>query len=121
MEVIQDSDYILYKAMAENVIGGLLKPLKNITAKCEQLAAKYIKIKTSFLESGTYDEIGESSKKLKDVESQLIRLLAAQDRIEKIVLRNQQRLDLFKERLDLMGIYNFQVDKKELEEFKAIE
>ena len=114
MELIQDSEYILYNAMAENVIRGLSKPLKKLTEKCEVLAAKYARLKASFLESGTYDELGLASKNLREVELQLVKLLAIQNRIERIIQRNQSRQEMFKERFDIAGIYNFQVDKKEL-------
>ena len=114
MEQIQDSDFILYNALAERVISGLTKPLKIVTEKCASLAVKHAKLKAKFLESCTYDELGESSKQLKLVQMKLIKLLAIQDRIEKIVQRNKKRLELFKTRFDSAGIYNFQADKREL-------
>ena len=118
MELIQDSDYVLYNAMAEKVISGLSKPLKMLTEKCEVLAAKYAKMKAKFFECGTYDEIGESSNQLRLVENELIKLLSIQDRLVKIVHRNKKRQELFKSRFETVGIYNFEVDKKDF--FAAI-
>ncbi len=114
MELIQDSDYILFNAMAENVICGLAKPLKRLNEQCEILSIKYAKLRAKFLESGTYDELGESSKQLRELEQNLIKMLAVQDRLEKIVQRNKKRQELFKSRFETVGIYNLQADKKEI-------
>lgn len=112
MGLIQDSDYILYKALSNNIIDGLKEPLNSLTAKSLVELGLYEKQKAKFLASETYDMVGENSKKLQELRAKLISMLAVQDRIEKIVKRNNARLDFFKTKLDAMGIYNDKVDKK---------
>lgn len=112
MGLIQDSDYILYKALSNNIIGGLKEPLESLTAKSLVELGLYEKQKAKFLSSETYDNIGENSKKLQESRAKLISILAVQDRMDKIVKRNNARLEFFKTKLDAMGIYNDKVDKK---------
>lgn len=112
MGLIQDSDYILYKALSNNIIDGLKEPLNSLTAKSLVELGLYEKQKAKFLASETYDMVGENSKKLLELRAKLISMLAVQDRIEKIVKRNNARLEFFKTKLDAMGIYNDKVDKK---------
>lgn len=112
MGLIQDSDYILYKALSNNIVSGLKEPLESLTAKSLVELGQYEKQKVKFLASETYDMVGENSKKLLELRTKLISILAVQDRIEKIVKRNNARLEFFNTKLDAMGIYNDKVDKK---------
>ena len=114
--MIQDSDYILYKALSERIIQGLQKPLQAIVSKLNVKVAKYEKIKAQFLSSGTYDDIGLTSNKLRPLQSELISLCAVLDRLERIIKRNEERLAYYKTKLDALGIYNYQVEKKVLQE-----
>ena len=114
--MIQDSDYILYKALSERIIQGLQKPLQTIVSKLNVKIAKYEKIKAQFLSSGTYDDIGMVSNKLRPLQNELISLCAVLDRVEQIIKRNESRLAYYKTKLDALGIYNYQVDKKLLQE-----
>lgn len=109
---IQDSDYILYKALSEYVVKGLQNSLKNINAKCSVVLSNYEKLKSQFLNCDNFDALGENSNKLKDLQKTLISLFAVQDRINNIISRNKQRLEMINSKLELMGIYNVAVDKK---------
>lgn len=113
MELIQDSQYILFKAMSENIIKGLEKPLRKLESQIEKLAVKFEKVRAKFLSSESYDDFGVSSKQLNDIKKDLIKLCAVHDRLEKIVHRNNQRLAYYQTKLDSFGIYNYQVDKKD--------
>ena len=109
---IQDSDYILYKALSEYVVKGLQNSLRNINVKCAVVLSNYEKLKSQFLNCDNFDELGENSNKIKDLQKTLISLFAVQDRINNIISRNRQRLEMINSKLELMGIYNIAVDKK---------
>lgn len=112
MKEIQDSDYILYKALANNVVGELKNSLTLLTANSLTKLTEFEKQKNKFLSSDSYDLVGENSKKLQELRDNLISVLAVEDRIEKIAKRNNARLEFFNAKLDSMGIYNDKVDKK---------
>lgn len=111
MEQIQDSDYILYKALSDSILQGLAKPLKKLETVIDAQVLKYEKLRAKFLACETYDELGMNSKKLEELKAELIRLCSVHDRLEMIVKRNEQRLGYYKTKLDAFGIYNYQVDK----------
>lgn len=114
MDVIQDSDYVLYKSIAKYVKNELTKPLNALNAKCFKEFSKLEKQKALFLGSETYEDLGDGSKKLKSKRDEFLLLLAVQDRLEKIVEKNEQRIDFISLRLQQMGIYNESVDKKSM-------
>ena len=114
MNVIQDSELVLYKALANQVKNGLVKPLNRLNAKCLSAFSKFEKQKSKFMNSETFEDLGDSSKILKTEREELISLFAIQDKLEKIVKRNEQRLEFVNARLEQMGIYNDAVDKKTL-------
>ena len=106
MNVIQDSELVLYKALANQVKNGLVKPLNRLNAKCLSAFSKFEKQKSKFMNSETFEDLGDSSKILKTEREELISLFAIQDKLEKIVKRNEQRLEFVNARLEQMGIYN---------------
>lgn len=112
MNIIQDSEYVLFKAFANHIKTGLEKPLNKINLRCFDEFSKFEKLNDLFLNSETYENLGDSSKKLKTQKKSLIEILAIQDRIEKILKRNEQRLEFINARLAAVGIYNDAVDKK---------
>ncbi len=114
MSVIQDSEYILYKAVAKLIEKNLAKPLKNLSIKCLNDFIKYEKQKNLFMGCESYEDLGDNSNKLKTSESTLIVSMAVQDRLEKILKRNEERIAFISEKLSAMGIYNEVVDKKTL-------
>lgn len=113
MELIQDSEYVVFKAISENIIKGLEKPLKKLESKIDKLAVKFEKIRSQFLSSESYEVLSLSSTQLASIKNDLIKLCAVHDRIEKIVSRNNKRLAYYQTKLDAFGIYNYQVDKKD--------
>ena len=115
MGVIQDSELVLYKAVAEHIKDGLTKPLKVLNAKCFSEFSKFEKQKSKFMTCETYEDLGDSSKGLKSKHGDLITLLAVQDRLDKIVKRNEQRIAYISSKLEQMGIYNDAVEKKTLQ------
>lgn len=112
MSVIQDSEYVLYKAVAQQVNAGLVRPLNIINLKCLKEFSKFEKQKALFLNCETFEDLGDNSKKFKNNLKNLISLLAVQDRLEKIMKRNDQRIEVISLKLQQMGIYNDVVDKK---------
>jgi len=112
MKIIQDSELILYKAFANHIKAGLEKPLNKLNLKCLEEFSKFEKQNALFLNCETYEDLGDNSKKLKKQKQKLLELLAVQDRIEKILKRNEQRLEFANSRLSQVGIYNDAVDKK---------
>lgn len=112
MNVIQDSEYVLYKAVAQHVKEGLVRPLNIINLKCLKEFSKFEKQKALFLNCETFEDLGDNSKKFKNNLKNLISLFAVQDRLEKIVKRNEQRIEFISLKLQQMGIYNDAVDKK---------
>ena len=116
MELIQDSDYILFKALSESILKGLEKPIKKLEIKIEALVTKFEKIRSKFLSCETYDDLGLSSNELSTLKAEIIKLCSVHDRMEKIIERNKQRLAYYQTKLDALGIYNYQVDKKDFSE-----
>ena len=116
MELIQDSDYILFKALSESILKALDKPLKKLETKIESLVVNFERIRAKFLSCETYDDLGLNSKELSSLKTEIIKLCAVHDRIEKIIERNNQRLAYYQTKLDALGIYNYQVDKKDFSE-----
>lgn len=114
MGVIQDNELVLYKAVAEHIKNGLLKPLKKLNVKCSAELMKFEKQKSKFMTSETYEDLGDSSKSFKSRKEELISLLAIQDRLDKMLSRNESRIEFISSRLSQMGIYNDTVDKKSL-------
>lgn len=114
MSIIQDSDYVLFKALAESVVNGLAGPFDLLNLKCSAELAEYEKLRNQFLNCNTFEEVGDNANKLKLLQNDLISKLSVQDRIEKILNRNEQRIDYIKTKLQQMGIYNDSVDKKTL-------
>lgn len=112
MSIIQDSDYILFKALSESITKGLASHFDALNSKCLVELSEYEKLKNQFLNCNTFDEVGDNANKLKSLQDKLISKLAVQDRIEKIIKRNNQRLDFVNNKLQQMGIYNYAVDKK---------
>lgn len=112
MKIVDDSEYVLFKAFSNHIKMGLVNPLNKLNLKCFKEFAKFEKQNALFLNSETYENLGESSKKLDAQKKKLIELLAVQDRIEKILKRNEQRLEFVNSRLSAVGIYNDAVDKK---------
>ena len=121
MSVIQDSDYVLYKAIAKHIKSGLEKPLNKLNLKVSDQFLKFEKQKKLFLASDSFENLGVSSKGFKKTQKDLILTLAVQDKLEKIVNRNDQRIDYISERLSQMGIYNDSVDKKTLNSAISVE
>ena len=114
MGIIQDNELVLYKAVAEHIKSGLLKPLKKLNVKCNSELLKFEKQKSKFMTSETYEDLGDSSKGFKTGKEELISLLAIQDRLDKMLSRNERRIEFISSRLGQMGIYNDAVDKKSL-------
>ena len=114
MGVIQDNEYVLYKAVAQHIKSGLEKPLRKLNDKCFKELLKFEKQKALFLNCETFEDLGDNSNKLKSQRNILVSLLAVQDRLEKIVTRNDKRIEFASLRLQQMGIYNDVVDKKTL-------
>lgn len=112
MEIIQESDYVLFKALSEFIVKNGSERLKVLTEKCNASLAEYEKIKARFNACQNYEELGVWSKKLEEKRQTLFGMIAVQDRMNKVVERNKARLELFKTKLDGMGIYNDVVDKK---------
>ena len=102
MGVIQDNELVLYKAVAQHIKDGLVKPLKKLNAKCNLELLKFEKQKSKFMTSETYEDLGDSSKGFKSRHEELVSLLAIQDRLEKIVSRNERRLEFVSTRLSQM-------------------
>lgn len=113
MKIVDDSEYVLFKAFSNHIKMGLVKPLNKLNLKCFEEFAKFEKQNALFLNSDTYENLGDNSKKLDVQKKKLIELLAVQDRIEKILKRNEQRLEFVNARLSAVGIYNDAVDKKQ--------
>ena len=112
MGVIQDSEYVLYKSMVQHIKKNLQKVFDKLNLKCYNEFCKFEKENNLFLNCETYEDLGDSSKKLKIQRKRLLELLAVQDRIEKILKRNDQRLEFIDSRLRQVGIYNDAVEKK---------
>lgn len=113
MKIVDDSEYVLFKAFSNHIKMCLVKPLNKLNLKCFEEFAKFEKQNALFLNSDTYENLGDNSKKLDVQKKKLIELLAVQDRIEKILKRNEQRLEFVNARLSAVGIYNDAVDKKQ--------
>lgn len=114
MGIIQDSEYVVYKAIANKVKSGLAKPLVRISLKAMEEFAKFDKINELFLNCDTYEDLGENSKKIRVQKEKLLKLLAIQKKLEDMIARNEQRIKFISEKLGQMGIYNESVDKKQL-------
>lgn len=110
--MIQDSDYVLYKALARSAESGLSSSLNLINLACSFELVEYEKIKTQLLDSATFDGVGKLSNVLKKLQAELIKKFAIQDRIEKLMQRNSKRIEYISSKLQQLGIYNEVVDKK---------
>lgn len=116
MNIIQDEDFVLHKAMAEFIKKNIQQPLRIANDKCHRLAADYERTKKSFMEGETFDEVGKNSKLLEKKREKLLDSLVVQDRLEKIYQRNEARLKFINSHLEQVGIYNFAVEKKKLQQ-----
>ena len=112
MGVVQDSEYILFKAVAQHIKTGLSRPLNNLSLKCFEEFLKFKKQNALFLNCETYEDLGDNSKKLKVQKTKLLKMLAVQDRLEKTLKHNEQRIEFISSKLEQMGIYNDAIDKK---------
>lgn len=112
MEIIQDSDYVLYKTLAEFIKKNTVSQLMKINADCSAKLLVYEKTKAMYLACEESEQFGKLAKKLSDLREDLISSFAVQDRIEKIVSRNDKRLEFINSHLQMVGIYNDTIDKK---------
>lgn len=119
--VIQDSDYVLYKKLAAFEIRECSAVLEKINAKCLKEISEYEKLKSKFLASDNYELLGENSRKFQAEKDNLIKILSVQDRIEKLLERSKVRLEFISAKLDSMGFYNQNVDKKEFSKLLSLE
>lgn len=110
--VIQDEDYVLYKNLASFIIKKCEIVLEKINARVLPKIMEFEKLKAKFLGSGNYEQFGENSKRFYALREKIISELAVQDRVQVILNRNKQRLEQFNLKLENMGIYNQNVDKK---------
>lgn len=112
MKQIEETDYVLYKALSEHVIKNISEKLKVINQKCIVEIFGYERTEAGLAESKTYDEVAEWSKILDEKRRKLFKMVAVQDRLEKVLERNRVRYEFFKAKLESSGIYNDVVDKK---------
>lgn len=110
--VIQDEDYVLYKNLASFIIKKCEVVLEKINAKVLPKIMEYEKLKAKYFGSGNYEQFGENSKRFYALREKIIYDLAVQDRVQVILNRNKERLVQFNLKLENLGIYNQNVDKK---------
>ena len=115
MDRIDENDFVLYKALSEYISENLQSSFKQVTEKCLYILGLYDKVKAKFLNEENFEKFGECSYVLDKTRKELNKLVAVQDRIDKILRRNKQRIDFLSAKLSQGGIYNDKVDKKTLQ------
>lgn len=114
MEIIDDAKLTLYKKLSEMICENLENKLAVLNKKCAEILVVFEKERERFLSDESIDRVGVSSAKIKETQFLLNKLFAIQDRIQKMLSRNRQRIEYLTEKLKQIGIYNYDVDKKTL-------
>ena len=116
MNNFEDSEYIVYKRLANDVIGDLEPVVAKLRAQIKKGVHGYGVIKTQFLASDTLEKMEFYSKKMREWQSAINKSFALLDRIEILVNRNKERVKYLQGKCDELGIYNDKVETKVLQD-----
>lgn len=116
MNIFDDSEYIVYKRLANDVISDLEPVAAKLRAQIKKGVHGYNVIKTQFLASDTLEKMEFYSKKMREWQSAINKSFALLDRVEIIINRNKERVKFLQSKCDELGIYNDKVDGKTLQE-----
>ena len=116
MNIFDDSEYIVYKRLANDVMNDLEPVTAKLRSQIKKGVHGYNLIKTQFLASDTLEKMEFYSKKMREWQSAINKSFALLDRIEIIVNRNKERAKFLQAKCDELGIYNDKVEGKVLQE-----
>lgn len=116
MNNFEDSEYIVYKRLANDVIGDLEPVVAKLRSQIKKGVHGYGVIKTQFLASDTLEKMEFYSKKMREWQSAINKSFALLDRIEILVNRNKERVKYLQGKCDELGIYNDKVETKVLQD-----
>lgn len=116
MNIFDDSEYIVYKRLANDVMNDLEPVTAKLRSQIKKGVHGYNLIKTQFLASDTLEKMEFYSKKMREWQGAINKSFALLDRIEIIVNRNKERVKFLQAKCDELGIYNDKVEGKVLQE-----
>lgn len=116
MNIFDDSEYIVYKRLANDVIKDLEPVAAKLRAQIKKGVHGYNLIKTQFLASDTLEKMEFYSKKMREWQGAINKSYALLDRVEIIINRNKERVKFLQAKCDELGIYNDKVEGKTLQE-----
>lgn len=110
---MEERDYILHKALALRAKTELEQNLQRLDKICELYAEKIGVIDKNLSNSATLCDVAKFSKKLDNVKTGFLSLLAIKNRAKMLLSRNNERIELLTKMLSDSGIYKETYDKKE--------
>lgn len=111
--VLEERDYILHKALAEESKKAIAKLFSHLEKKCLSMHKKYMAVEQLYANTTDIAKLSKFSKLYKDTEASMISTFALKNRIGLLIKRYDERIAYLNERLKEAGIYNEKYDKKE--------
>lgn len=120
MKEFDESDYVKQKVLANNIISSLFVAHGKITKKCVKVADEICELENNFEKEQNIKKLNLWSKQISEKRDELTKILAVKNRIDKIIARNEQRIEFFDKKLKEAGIYNEKYNKSELAEMEKM-
>lgn len=121
MKEFNDEEYFLLKALANEVVGGVVPALERTKKMCETMVIEVEAVDKMLENAVSGFDVNKYSKMSQEKQSKLIRLLAIKNRIEMLLNRNKSRIAFIDKILSNEGLLNHAVSRKKLSDVETLE
>ena len=112
---LEENDLIFHKAIAEQIKNRLEPIIQRILKSCEKLITELKFAEVNLENAESLELINKYSKLYNRIKDKLIKILAVKNRLTMIVTRNKKRLEYINKKLNEIGIYNQNINKKDIQ------
>lgn len=112
---LEENDLIFHKAIAEQIKNRLEPIIQRILKSCEKLITELKLAEVNLENAESLELINKYSKLYNKIKDNLIKILAVKNRLTTIVTRNKKRLEYINKKLNEIGIYNQNINKKDIQ------
>lgn len=121
MKEFNDEEYFLLKALANEVVGGVVPALERTKKLCEAVVVEVEAVDKLLENAVSGFDVNKYSKMSQEKQNKLIRLLAIKNRIEMLLNRNKSRIAFIDKILSNEGLLNHAVSRKKLSDVETLE
>lgn len=121
MKEFNDEEYFLLKALANEVVGGVVPALEHTKKMCEAVVVEVEAVDKMLENAVSGFDVNKYSKMSQEKQTKLIRLLAIKNRIEMLLNRNKSRIAFIDKILSNEGLLNHAVSRKKLSDIETLE